>query len=153
MSPELEQEIKQLASRYPVARGALLPALRLVQKEERSITREAVHRVAELLGLPPSEVVSAVTFYTLLRLPKVGKYLIQVCHTLSCELAGAEEVIEAISQKLHIRSGETTPDGKFTFLEVECLGACDMGPVMLINDQYYPNLTPDRAVEIIEGLG
>jgi len=152
MRPELEHKIREMAGRYPVARGALVPILRLVQEEERSITIESLETVARILGIPVAEVIGAVSFYALLRVPKFGRYVIQVCHTLSCELAGSEDVVQALRETLGIRHGETTPDGKFTLIEAECLGVCEMGPVMLINEDYYPELTPDKVKEILGSL-
>jgi NADH:ubiquinone oxidoreductase subunit E len=105
-----------------------------------------------LLELTPVQVYETATFYTLFTLQPVGKYLIQVCRTLSCALVGAEGVVQHLERKLGIRVGQTTPDGLFTLKKVECLAGCGAGPMMQINDEYYEYLTKDKVDRILDDL-
>jgi NADH:ubiquinone oxidoreductase subunit E len=100
----------------------------------------------------PALVASVASFYTMLNREPVGRHLIQVCTNISCSLLGAEHLLEYISRKLGIQPGETTPDGEFTLLEVECLGSCGTAPMMQVNDRYYENLTEEKADQILSGL-
>jgi len=151
-SPQTKREFKETLSRYPHKEAALLPVLLLAQREFGVLSDELVQYVAGLMDLPPSRVKSVVTFYTLFNTREVGRYVIRVCHTLSCALNGTEEVIEHIKKRLHIDVGETTPDKKFTLLECECLGSCNTAPVMQINDRYYENMTLELVDQILDSL-
>ncbi|NLE76903.1 MAG: NADH-quinone oxidoreductase subunit NuoE, partial [Chloroflexi bacterium] len=132
--------------------SALMPALELAQRELGWLPNEALVEVGELLGVPSVEVLSVASFYTMYQRRPVGKYLLQVCGNVSCALLGAKEVLAAIERKLGIAVGETTADGLFTLLEVECLGACGSGPVMQVNDRYCENLTPEKVEQLLEEL-
>ena len=151
-SPQAEKEFKETLARYPHKEAALLPVLHLAQREFGVLSDEVLEYVAWLLALPSSRTKSVVSFYTLFNTKEVGRYIIRVCHTLSCALNGAEEVIGHIKKRLHIEMGETTPDKKFTLLECECLGSCNTAPVMQINDRYYENLTLERIDQILDSL-
>lgn len=153
LSSEARERILQLKSRYPQAKSALLPALHLAQREHDGwLSDELMAEVAEVMGLPPAEVRSVVSFYTMFNRRPVGKYLVQVCTNLSCSLLGAEHIVEHLERKLGIEVGGTTPDGLFSLLEVECLGSCGTAPVMQINDTYYEDLTVERVDEILSQL-
>ena len=151
-SPPAEREFKETLSRYPHKEAALLPVLHLAQREFGVLSDEVLEQVAGLMDLPLSRVKGVVSFYTLFNTREVGRYVIRVCHTLSCALNGAEQVIEHIKNRLHIEVGETTPDKKFTLLECECLGSCNTAPVMQINDRYYENLTLEQIDQILDSL-
>jgi len=153
LSEDVKTRITQLKARYPYARSALLPALHLAQREHDGwLSDELMAEVAEVMGLPPTEVRSVVSFYTMFNRQPVGKHLVQVCTNLSCSLLGAEHIVEHLKHKLGTEVGETTPDGLFTLLEVECLGSCGTAPMMQINDTYYEGLTVERVDEILAKL-
>ena len=151
-SPETEARLEQIASRYPVRRAAIMPALSLAQEEFGYISDDVVEYIAGLLGLSPAYVAGVTSFYTMYYRKPMGKYHIQVCTNLSCSLVGAETVLEVISKRLGIGLGETTRDGLFSLSEVECLGSCGTAPMMQINDDYWENLTAEGTVEIIDRL-
>src|SRR5205809_1997450 len=111
-----------------------------------------MRHVAERLGITPADVEDVVSFYTMFYTKPMGRFVLQVCRTLSCALNGAERVTEAISEKLGIRPGETDPTGTFTLLEVECLGACDRAPVVMVNDAWHECQKPEEASRLIEEL-
>ncbi len=152
LSQKAQDEIKEVIKRYPVKRSAILPALWIAQREYGYLSEEAMRSVAGLLDLNPTQVYEVATFYTLYSLKPVGKYMLQVCRTLSCALCGAMEIIRYIEGKLGIKEGETTPDGLFTLKTVECLAACGAAPAMQVNADYYENLTPERVDKILHDL-
>lgn len=149
---ETKIKIRELIKRYPKKQAAILPVLSIVQKELGCISIEAEKWIAETLELQPVRVREVLTFYTMLTAKPLGKYHIQVCSNLSCSLLGGEKILDYISKKLSLKQGETTPDGKFTLSTVECLGACEQAPCMMINFNYYGNLTAEKIDEILEKL-
>ena len=151
-SSEAFAEYKETVKRYPDRHSALLPTLHLAQREFGWISPDTMKFVANLLELPVMKVYETVTFYTMFNKKPVGKYHIQVCTNISCSLLGAEHIVEYLQEKLGVKVGETTDDNKFTLTEVECLGSCGTAPVMMINDDYYENLTPERIDNILAGL-
>lgn len=152
LSEKAIEEIKRAQKRYPDPKSALLPALEIAQKENGWLSPEVMEEVAEVMNLPPVEVGAVASFYTMLHRRPVGKYLIQLCTNVTCSVLGAEEILEHLKEKLGIKVGQTTPDGKFTLLTVECLGSCGTAPAMQINDKYYENLTIEKVDEILSGL-
>jgi NADH-quinone oxidoreductase subunit E len=156
MSPELtdqtKKKIEEVVSRYASKEAALLPVLHLVQREVGFISREQEKQVSQLLGIKPIKVKEVVTFYTMFNQTEIGKYHIQVCSNLSCSLLGAESLIEHLKQKLGIEVGETTADKKFTLTTVECLGACEQAPCMMINFDYHGNLDKEKIDDILDNL-
>ena len=151
-SKSIEKEFQELIQKYPSKRSALIPALYIVQRELGYVTSEGLEYVGKLLGMTPAQVTEVATFYTMLFLKPVGKNVLWVCQNLSCNLCGAEEVIEHLEKKLGITAGETTADGGFTLLRQECLASCDTAPVMQVNDDYEENLTLKRVDEILQKL-
>jgi NADH-quinone oxidoreductase subunit E len=151
-SAAAKQKFEQIRSKYPTECAALLPALYLAQEEFGYVSLEAMEYVAKLLNVSPATVYGVATFYTMYNKAPVGKHLVQVCMNLPCALRGAEEVFEYISKKLGVKAGETTKDGKFTLMKVECLGACGNAPMMQVNDKYYEDLTPAKVDEILGGM-
>lgn len=152
---ELEKvlhDFDRVLSRYPLKEAALLPALHVVQRSEGYLSDEAIQAVADYLELPAIRVEKVVTFYTMFRRKSVGKYFIQVCTNLSCSLLGADHIVAFIEKQLGISVGETTSDGLFTLITVECLGSCGPAPMMQINDDYYENLTEESVIEILNTL-
>ena len=146
------KKFQETVSRYPKKEAAMLPVLYLAQREFGCLSPEAIAYVARLMDQSPAQVYGVVTFYTMLNMKPVGKYHIQVCRTLPCALVGAEKVTALVRSKLGIQVGETTPDGKFTLSEVECLASCGTGPMMQINDDYYENLSEAKIGEILKSL-
>lgn len=144
----------QIVTRYPPdrRRSAVLPALHLAQRQQGYITANAVRHVAELLGITPADVEDVVSFYTMFYTKPVGKFVLQVCRTLSCALNGAERVTEELRTKLGIRPGETDATGTFTLVEVECLGACDRAPMVMVNDAWHECLKPEDASKLVDDL-
>lgn len=130
--------------RYPNKRACLLPALHFVQHEYNWIPPQALQEIAEFLEIAPAEVIDTATFYEEYWLKPKGKYLVQVCHSLACEINGSGKLMEHVSRKYNIDLMETTPDKRFTLVELECLGACGNAPCALINDVMHEDLTPEK---------
>lgn len=151
-SKETQAQFETLLTRYPTREAALLPTLWLAQKEFGHISTDVMRYVAELIGVPEAKVLGVTTFYTMYNTKPVGKYHLQVCRTLSCAMMGAENVSKHLKQKLKIGFNETTPDGKFTLCEVECLASCGTGPVVQINDTYHENLTIEKLDHLLDQL-
>jgi NADH-quinone oxidoreductase subunit E len=151
-SDALEQKIKDVLSSYPDNAAALLPVLHLVQREFGYISENEEKRVAELLGITQVRVKEVISFYTMFNRKPVGKYHIQICSNLTCSLLGAESLIEYLSKKLGIKVGQTTSDKKFTLSTVQCLGACEMAPCMMINFDYYGHLDKKKIDKILDEL-
>jgi NADH-quinone oxidoreductase E subunit len=156
MSPEIkastEKKIKELVSRYPKKQAAILPVLHLVQRELGYISEDGEKWVADLLEINPVKVREVVTFYSMLSQKPLGKYHIQICSNLTCSLMGAESLIDYLSEKLGIKPGETSEDGKYTLTTVECLGACDQAPSMMVNTDYYGNMDEKKIDKILKEL-
>jgi NADH-quinone oxidoreductase E subunit len=143
-----------IVKRYPPdrRRSAVLPALYLAQSQQGYISANAMRHVAELVGITPADVEDVVSFYTMFYTRPVGRFVLQVCRTLSCALNGAERVTEALAAKLGVKPGETDPSGTFTLIEVECLGACDRAPVLMVNDAWHECLRPEDAARLVDDL-
>jgi NADH-quinone oxidoreductase E subunit len=153
-TPDNRARFDQIIKRYPPdrKRSAVLPALYLVQYQLGYVTASAMRYVAGLLEITPADVEDVVSFYTMFYTKKPGSFVLQVCRTLSCALNGAERVTEEISAKLGIGVGQTDASGTFTLLEVECLGACDRAPVVMVNDAWHECLKPEDASRLVDDL-
>jgi len=151
-SPENEKKLDEYISHYPIKRSAVLPALFLAQDEHGYVTDEDVKYLARRLDMRVNEVEEIVTFYSMYSREPIGKYKLQVCRTISCMLAGAKDITKHLCGKLNVDVGETTPDGKFTVQEVECLGYCDLAPVLQVNFDYHEQITPEQAGKIVDQL-
>jgi NADH-quinone oxidoreductase E subunit len=151
-SEKAQEEICEILTRYPDKRSALLPVLNLAQAEFGYISEDVMVIVANLLDLTPPKVYEVLTFYTLLNEKPVGEYLIHLCRTLQCALAGSENILGHLQQKLGIAVGGTTTDGMFTLRTVECLASCGTAPAMQINGAYYENLTREKVDRILDDL-
>ncbi len=145
-----ENLVSELVEKHGRSRNSLMPILQGIVQEERFLSEEAMIEVARELNLSAADVFGTASFYTFLDTVPRGKNIIRVCKTISCHMKGKDEVIEALEALLKIRVGETTHDRNFTLLTANCLGWCHKGPVMLINDEVYPELTPHKACEILE---
>jgi NADH-quinone oxidoreductase subunit E len=151
-SPETLKEFEAAVARYPKKEAAMLPVLYLAQREFGHLGPEAIEYVAKLMGQAPARVQGVVSFYTMYNMKPIGRHHIQVCRTLPCALRGAEEVTEFLKKKLGIDCGQTTPDGRFTLSEVECLASCGTAPMMQVNDEYYENLTEEKINALLDVL-
>jgi NADH-quinone oxidoreductase subunit E len=145
-------EMRQLASRYPEARSALLPMLHLVQSVDGRISPAGIETCAEILGITAAQVSGVATFYTMYRRRPGGKHHIGVCTTALCAVMGGDALLEQVSEKLGIQPDETTADGQFSLERLECNAACDFAPVMMVNWEFMDNMTPDKAQQLIDDL-
>ena len=151
---ENRARLEDIATRYPPEgrRSAILPALYLVQRQHGYISLNAIPHVAEAIGCTPADVEDVVSYYVMFFTRQTGKYVLQVCRTLSCALNGAGRVTEELSVALDTGPNGTDPTGTFTLVEVECLGACDRAPVVMINDSWHECLAPDHAKALADDL-
>ncbi len=153
-SPENQAKFDEIVTRYPAdqRKSAILYALFLVQQQQGYVSGSGMRHVAVQIGCTPAEVEDVVSYYTMFYTKPVGKYILNVCRTLSCALLGAERVTEELSAKLGIVPGQTTPDGLFTLMEVECLGACDRAPVVMVNDDWHERLAPGQVSQFVDDI-
>jgi NADH-quinone oxidoreductase E subunit len=147
-----QERFEKILTRYPTKQAALLPALALAQEVRGHVSPESMDRVAELLDLSPAYVRGVATFYTMYNKRPVGRHLVQVCTNISCNLAGADEVVEAFLRYTDTELGETSEDGSFTVIEAECLAACGFPTCVQVNSRYYENVTPDQVPQLCEHL-
>jgi len=152
LSPETRQKIESLKKVYETHQSALIPALHVAQADQGWLSEDTQREVAQLLGLTPQSVRQVVTFYTMFHQKPVGRHLIQVCRNLSCSLLGGQRLQKQIREKLGLEDGETTQDGRFTYVSVECLGSCGTAPVVMVNDHYHENVTPLEVDRLLEEL-
>lgn len=154
LSQQAVNEINREISKYPPdqKQAALMATLTIAQREVGHLSKEVMDWVAGFLNVPAIRVRELATFYSMYDLEPVGKYKLCVCSNISCMLRGSDEVIQHIENRLGIKVGETTPDGKISLKEVECLGACRDAPMMQVGDVYHENLTPERIDAILEQM-
>lgn len=156
LSAHAREEIDALVARYPAERkkSALLGTLNIVQHENKGyLTNELMDVVAEYLELAKIEVYEVASFYSMYELKPVARNNVSICTNISCMLMGAESIVDHVENKLGIKLGESTPDGRiYLKIEEECLAACAGGPMMQVNHKYYENLTPEKVDEILDGL-
>lgn len=152
ISADLSDKLQEISSRYPTQRSAIMPALYLAQDEYGTVDGDVYTAVAQMLDVPEIWVFEVASFYTMYNREELGKYHIQLCTNVSCMLLGADDVLDHMQKRLGIKIGETTADGLFTLTCVECVGACDVAPAMIVNENYYNNLNNERIMEIIASL-
>ncbi len=143
--------IKSLADRYGRERSSLLPILQGVVEQEKYLSEYSMVEIARELDLPATEVYGTATFYSFLEYKKMGRYIIRLCKTITCAMKGENQILLTIQEMLKIKLGETTPDGLFSLLHTNCLGFCHKAPAMLINNDVYTELTPEKVREILTG--
>ncbi|MGZ9722022.1 NADH-quinone oxidoreductase subunit NuoE [Rhizobium miluonense] len=148
----MREKIEEVAARYPDQRSAIMPALLIAQKEHGHLPGPVLQEVADILGVQRIWVYELATFYTLFHTEPVGKFHLQLCDNISCMLCGSEDLLKHLQAVLRIKKGDTTPDGLFTLSTVECLGACEMAPVMQVGDDYHGNLDVTRINALLDGL-
>lgn len=151
-SEAIIHRINEYISHYPEGRqkSAILPILHLVQEEYGWLSEPVMNKVADVLSIRPVEVYEVATFYTMYNLQPVGKYKLEFCRTSCCCLRGAENIMDYTLNKLGVKEGEITPDGLFSVIGVECLGACGYAPMMQVGDDYIEHLTPESIDEYID---
>jgi NADH-quinone oxidoreductase subunit E len=145
-------EVRALASRFPDARSATIPALRLAQERHGWLPPDAFREVADALGLTPAYCHAVASFYDMFHLAPVGEHLVEVCTNLSCALSGAQAVVDAFESELGVRAGETTADGEITFRAVECLGGCGYATVVAVDNRYHQFVKPADVPSIVEAV-
>ena len=144
-------------AKYPERRkqSAVIALMDLAQRQnktERRVSPAAAETIADMLNMSKMRALEVLSFYSMLRDAPVGKYLLQVCGTTSCQLCGAEDILSALEKETGAKKGETSADGNFTIIEVECLGACVNAPMIQVNDHYYEDLTPQSAIDLAQAL-
>ena len=144
------EKVEKILSQYPDKQSATLPLLHLAQLENRYISGAVINTVADLVDCHPAVVMDCVSFYTMLYTKPQGRHIIQVCQTLSCSLNGADALVDHVTDKYGIKPGETTEDGRFTLMKVECLGSCGTAPVVQINKEYHEGLSQKLIDELLE---
>ena len=156
LSAETRSEIDRWLAKFPADRGrsALLAALRAAQHQNHGwLSTELMDAVADYLGLPPIQVYEVASFYSMFETRPAGRVHVSVCTNISCMLCGADRIVAAVEKHLGIRTGESTPDGKFYLkCEEECLAACNNAPMMMVDHVYHENLTPESAVKVLDGV-
>lgn len=150
LSKAIDAEIERIHKFYPTKEALLLPVLHAAQRAEGWLSDDTMTLVADKLEMPKPKVKQVASFYTMFLKKPVGKCHLQVCNNIACWLRGSEKIIHHIEHKLGIQLGETTPDGKFTLAEVECLGSCGTAPVVQVNDDYHENLSIEQVNALIE---
>jgi NADH:ubiquinone oxidoreductase subunit E len=148
----LTNEIEELTNKYGTDRSALLPILQAIQKNHKYISDFAQQEVARVLDIHPVEVYSVVTFYSFLHSAPGGRNIVRLCRTIACDMAGKDVIEDAVTRELGTKFGETTKDKKITLEFTNCLGMCDQGPAMLVNDKVYTELTPEKVINILNGI-
>jgi NADH-quinone oxidoreductase subunit E len=153
LTDELQKEIQNCFARYPTRQAVVLPALHLANERLGYVPLQAVVEIAELLGLAPAQVQDTLSFYGFFKQDKPqGRNRVWVCRSISCAARDGDDLLEHLCQRLGIRPGETTPDGRVTLECAECLGACEQAPAILVNDALYGNMTKEKVDEIVQTL-
>ena len=149
----IQAQVDNLLSRYPIKQNALIPILLLAQNENDGwLTEEWMQHVANICEVPITHVEGVVTFYTMFRLKRPGKFHLQVCTCVPCCLVGGTELLEYTEKKLNIHSGHTTSDGEFSIEEMECIGACSFAPAIIVNEDYHEQVTLEKMDKLINQL-
>lgn len=151
-SDQNEQLAREIIARYPRPKSALIPLCHLAQEQDGHLSEDAMMHIADLVGCTPAEVLGTASFYEMFKQHKVGRYCINVCTNISCQLMGGEELLEHAEQTLGIRAGNTTSDGMFTIEDVECIAACTEAPALQVNYRYFHRLSNDDFDELVAEL-
>lgn len=145
------KELDEIRARYPTSGSALLPALYIAQRDFGWLSQEAYEAVSSILGIPEATVRGVGTFYAMYRHKPMGKNIVQLCTNISCMILGAERLVDFLKNKYGLEPGGTTPDNRFSLVIMECIGACGTAPAMLVNNDFYENLTEESIEKILEG--
>jgi NADH-quinone oxidoreductase E subunit len=146
------QKVDELKSKYPTAKALTLPVLWIAQEQFGWISNDVMKYISDLIQIPYSHVYSVATFYAMYNKKPVGKFHFKVCTNISCQLLGAEKLVDHLCKKLNVKQCDITSDGKFSVSEVECLGSCGTAPTMQVNDDYFENLTSEKIDSLIDKL-
>ena len=142
----------EIISRYPIAKSATIPLLHLAQEQDGHVTDDAMEHIAELVGTTPAQVLGTCSFYEMFKREPVGRYAINICTNISCQIMGGEELLHHAEEKLAIRAGSTTPDGLFTIEDVECIAACTEAPCLQVNYRYRHKITHEEFDQMVDDL-
>jgi NADH:ubiquinone oxidoreductase subunit E len=147
---KIQDEVRDMVRRHGRTRAALIPILQELQREYSCVSDFAMQVVADELAIHPAEVYGVVSFYAFLHHEAKGRFLVRLCRTISCDLAGKSRIARQLENELGITFGETTPDGRFSLEWASCLGMCDQGPALLVNDRVYTRVSPTQVHQILE---
>ena len=147
-------EFEKLRERFPEGfeSSLVLPCVRRIQEDRGYVADSDIEELAAYLGVPQIQIEEVLSFYTQFRRKPIGRWHLQFCHNVSCSMNGAERILAHVEQRLGIKPGQTTPDGRYTLSTAECLGSCGTAPMMMVNEGYHENLTRTRVDELLEGL-
>ena len=147
-------EFEKLRERFPEGfeSSLVLPCVRRIQEDRGYVADSDIEELAAYLGVPQIQIEEVLSFYTQFRRKPIGRWHLQFCHNVSCSMNGAERILAHVEQRLGIKPGQTTPDGRYTLSTAECLGSCGTAPMMMVNDGYHENLTCAKVDELLEGL-
>lgn len=151
-SDAAEAELRRILAKYPNRRAALLPSLHLAQKEFGYLSVAVMDHIAERLELPPAKVLHVATFYTMFFKRPHGRFHLEICTSVPCCMMGAYDLVRHLEQRLGVKAGEVTPDGRFSFAEAECLAACGRAPLCQVNSEYHEFLTPEALDALLDSL-
>ncbi len=152
LTADNEKIAHEIIGRYPRKRSAMIPLLHLAQEQDGYVANDAMAQIAELVGSTPAEVLGTCSFYEMFKREPVGKYLINVCTNISCQLMGGEELLHHVEHRLGIHHGATTADGMFTIEDVECIAACTEAPCLQVNYRYFHKITNDEVDTLIDEI-
>lgn len=152
LTPENTELAREIIARYPRPRSALIPLLHLAQEQDGYLTEDAMAHIAELVGITPAEVLGTASFYEMFKRHPVGRYQINICTNIACQLLGGEELLEHAEEVLGIKAGGTTPDGLFSLEDVECIAACTEAPCLQVNYRYVERVSHDDFDRLIDDL-
>jgi NADH-quinone oxidoreductase subunit E len=152
LTPENVELANAIIGRYPVKKSALIPLLHLAQEQDGWVADDAMEHIAELIDCTPAEVIGTCTFYEMFKRRPVGRYLVNVCTNISCQLLGGEELLHHVEDTLGIKAGGTTSDGMFTVEDVECIAACTEAPCLQVNYRYFHRITTDEVDQVLDDL-
>ena len=152
LSAAMLERARDTIALYPHPRSAMIPLLHMAQEQDGWVSPDAMEHIAELLDLTPAEVLGTCSFYEMFKREPVGEYLVGVCTNISCMILGAYDLLHHAEQRLGIKTGGTTPDGRFTLEEMECLAACTGAPCLQVNYRYFENVTTEEFDRLVEDL-
>lgn len=153
LSPDGLKQVQAELKRYEAKESAIIPALYIAQKENKGwVSEHVIHHLSKVMDIPESRIHEVFTFYTMFNQKPVGKYHVQVCTNISCALNGGRELADHICKETKVGYNQISEDGRYTISKVECLGSCGTAPMMQVNDNYFENLTPESAMNILRGM-
>ncbi|MBI4684571.1 MAG: NADH-quinone oxidoreductase subunit NuoE [Nitrospirae bacterium] len=150
LSEAVIKELEEIRQRYPNARAALLPAIYIAQREFGWLSPEAYEAVSDILGVPKTIARGVATFYAMYKHKPMGRNIVHLCTNVSCMILGAERLVDILKERYGLEPNSTTPDGRFSLVIMECIGACGTAPAMLVNTDFHDNLTQENIIQILE---